>query len=132
MHNFILLSLLNDGLVGDWILGWQSSSFSSLFSCTHFGGWENSVNGFFLPSNFNILFKIFSLSAMLYWRRKCQPTSVFLPGESQGWRSLVGCHLWVAQSWTWLKRLSSSSSIQVIFLFSMYIFLIYPDFTEHF
>ena len=20
--------------------------------------------------------------------------SVFLPGESQGWRSLVGCHLW--------------------------------------
>ena len=23
-----------------------------------------------------------------------QPTSVFLPGESQGWGSLVGCHLW--------------------------------------
>ena len=23
-----------------------------------------------------------------------QPTPVFLPGESQGWRSLVGCHLW--------------------------------------
>ena len=22
------------------------------------------------------------------------PTPVFLPGESQGWRSLVGCHLW--------------------------------------
>ena len=21
-------------------------------------------------------------------------TPVFLPGESQGWRSLVGCHLW--------------------------------------
>ena len=28
------------------------------------------------------------------WRRKWQPTPVFLPGESQGWRSLVGCHLW--------------------------------------
>ena len=27
-------------------------------------------------------------------RRKWQPTPVFLPGESQGWRSLVGCHLW--------------------------------------
>ena len=27
------------------------------------------------------------------WRRKWQPTPVFLPGESQGWRSLVGCHL---------------------------------------
>ena len=29
-----------------------------------------------------------------HWRRKWQPTSVFLPGESQGWRSLVGCRLW--------------------------------------
>ena len=28
------------------------------------------------------------------WRRKWQPTPVFLPGESQGWRSLLGCHLW--------------------------------------
>ena len=28
------------------------------------------------------------------WRRKWQPTPVLLPGESQGWRSLVGCHLW--------------------------------------
>ena len=27
-------------------------------------------------------------------RRKWQPTPVFLPGESQGRRSLVGCHLW--------------------------------------
>ena len=25
---------------------------------------------------------------------KWQPTPVFLPGESQGWGSLVGCHLW--------------------------------------
>ena len=30
----------------------------------------------------------------LSWRRKRQPTPVFLPGESQGQRSLVGCHLW--------------------------------------
>ena len=28
------------------------------------------------------------------WRRKWQPTPVFLPGESQGQRSLVGCRLW--------------------------------------
>ena len=28
-----------------------------------------------------------------HWRRKRQPTPVFLPGESQGWQSLVGCHL---------------------------------------
>ena len=35
-----------------------------------------------------------SLFTFLHWRRKWQPTPVFLPGESQGWRSLVGCHLW--------------------------------------
>ena len=29
-----------------------------------------------------------------YWRRKWQPTPVFLPGESQGRGSLVGCRLW--------------------------------------
>ena len=28
------------------------------------------------------------------WRRKWQPTPVFLPGEPQGWGSLVGCRLW--------------------------------------
>ena len=27
------------------------------------------------------------------WRRQWQPTPAFLPGESQEWRSLVGCHL---------------------------------------
>ena len=32
--------------------------------------------------------------ACKYWRRKWQPTPVFLPGESQGKRNLVGCHLW--------------------------------------
>ena len=30
----------------------------------------------------------------MYWRRKWQPTPVFLPGESQGRGSLVGCRLW--------------------------------------
>jgi len=30
----------------------------------------------------------------LHWRRKMQTTLVFLPGESQGRGSLVGCHLW--------------------------------------
>ena len=35
-----------------------------------------------------------SLFTFMHWRRKRQPTPVFLPGESQGWGSLVGCHLW--------------------------------------
>ena len=35
-----------------------------------------------------------SLFTFLHWRRQWQPTPVFLPGESQGWGSLMGCHLW--------------------------------------
>ena len=30
----------------------------------------------------------------MHWRRKWQPTPVFLPGESQGRGSVVGCRLW--------------------------------------
>ena len=30
----------------------------------------------------------------MHWRGKWQPTPVFLPGESQGWGSLVGFRLW--------------------------------------
>ena len=35
-----------------------------------------------------------SLFTFTHWRRKWQPTPVFLPGESQGQQSLVGCRLW--------------------------------------
>ena len=41
------------------------------------------------PSDF-----LLSLSTFMHWRRKWQPTPVILPGESQGWGSLVGCRLW--------------------------------------
>ena len=35
-----------------------------------------------------------SLFTFMHWRRKWQPTPVFLPGESQGRGSLVGCRVW--------------------------------------
>ena len=35
-----------------------------------------------------------SLFTFMHWRRKWQPTPVFLPGASQGRGSLLGCHLW--------------------------------------
>ena len=46
----------------------------------------------------------------MHWRRKWQPTPVFLPGESQGWGSLGAAVYGVTQSQTRLKQLSSSSS----------------------
>ena len=54
-----------------------------------------------------------SLLTFLHWRRKWQPTPVFLPGECRDggvwWAAVYG----VAQSWTRLKWLSSSSIICV-------------------
>ena len=47
-----------------------------------------------LPSVFPSI-RVFSNEIALHTqRRKWQPTPVFLPGESQGGGSLVGCHLW--------------------------------------
>ena len=53
-----------------------------------------------------------SLFTFMHWRKKWQPTPVFLPGESQGRGSLVGCRLWghIESDATYVKRLSSSSS----------------------
>ena len=65
-----------------------------------------------------------SLSTFMYWRRKWQPTPVFLPGVSQGQGSLVGCHLWgVTQSRTRLKWLSSSSYSWDSFFFFFFLIL---------
>ena len=63
-----------------------------------------------------------SLFTLTHWRRKWQPTPVFLPGESQGrWAAVYG----VAQSRTRLKRLSSSSSriicVPYIWLFNKHL-----------
>ena len=56
------------------------------------GAWWAAVHGVAESrtrlSNFTLLF------TFMHWRRKWQPTPVFLPGESRGRRSLVGCCLW--------------------------------------
>ena len=53
----------------------------------------------------------------MHWRRKWQPTPVFLPGESQGggawWAAVSG----VTQSRTQLKQLSSSSRSSVLWIY---------------
>ena len=54
-----------------------------------------------------------SLFTFMHWRRKWQPTPVFLPGESQGrgtwWAAVYG----VSQSRTWLQWPSSSRELGV-------------------
>ena len=53
---------------------------------------------------------LLSLFTFTQWRRKWQPTPVFLPGESQGQGSQEAAVYGVTQSRTQLKRLNSSSS----------------------
>ena len=52
-----------------------------------------------------------SVFTFMHWRRKWQPTHVFLPGESQGQGSLVGCRLW--------GLTESDTTEQLHFLFSL-------------
>ena len=55
----------------------------------------------------------FSLFTFMHWRKKWQPTPVFLPGEPQGWRSLVPVliimHFANFQSWPILYNPMDSS-----------------------
>ena len=53
------------------------------------------------------------------WRRKWQPTSGFLPGESHGQGSLVATVHSVSQSWTWLKRLSMPAQCLILIEFPL-------------
>ena len=48
---------------------------------------------------------LLSLLTFMHWRRKWQPTPVFLPGESQGRGSLVGCSSWGREESATTERL---------------------------
>ena len=63
-----------------------------------------------------------SLFTFLHWRRKWQPTPVFLPGESQGRGSLVAAVCGITQSWTQLKWLSSSSRNLLIVIIKYWLY----------
>ena len=64
--------------------------YSCLENLMDAGAWKAAVHGvsegWTRLSNFTFIF--------MHWRGKWQPTPVFLPGESQGWGSLVDCRQW--------------------------------------
>ena len=53
----------------------------------------------------------------MHWRRKWQPTPVFLPGESQGPGSLVGCRLWGLRVGHDLSDLAAASAWRFLLFF---------------
>ena len=56
------------------------------------GAWWAVVHG--VAKSRTRLSDFLLLFTFMHWRRKWQPTPVFLPGESQGRGSLVGFCLW--------------------------------------
>ena len=57
-----------------------------------------------------------SLFTFMHWRRNWQPTPGFLPGESQGWGSLMGCPLWgrrVGHDWSNLAAAAATRWMNV-------------------
>ena len=56
------------------------------------GAWWAAVHG--VAEGQTRLRTSLSLFTFMHWKRKWQPTPVFLPGESQGRGSLMGCRLW--------------------------------------
>ena len=68
-----------------------------------------------------------SLFTFMHWRRKWQPTPVFLPGESQGRGSLVGCRLWghtVGHDW------SDLAAAAVVHLWPIITYVLEPSILE--
>ena len=64
-----------------------------------------------------------SLFTFMHWRKKWQPTPVFLPGESQGRGSLVGCRLWgrhrVGHNWSNLAAAAAAATLHMLRVCSM-------------
>ena len=82
------------------------------------GAWWAAVHG---VAKSRTLLSDFTFTLM-HWRRKRQPTPVFLPGESQGWWSLVGSQIWGrtesdTTEVTWISSNISSSTHVYLWLF---------------
>ena len=54
------------------------------------------------------------LFTFMHWGKKWHPTPVFLPAESQGWRSLVGCSPWGREDSDTTERLHFHFSLSCI------------------
>ena len=85
--------------------------------------WKNPMDGGAWPAVHGVaksrtqLTTSLSLLTFMHWRRKWQPTPVFLSGESQGWKAWQGAVYGVAQSRTQLTRLRRSRSIGLSYLY---------------
>ena len=89
-------------ILGKWVLGIDFQVLPLIvhlklhYSGSFFASWAWMAVVYGVPKSRTRLSNWLSSSdfTFTHWRRKWQPTPVFLQEESQGWWSLVGCHLW--------------------------------------
>ena len=79
------------GLVPEKAMATHSSTLAWKIPWTEEPGRLQSMGSLRVRCNWMTSLSLFNL---MNWRRKWQPTPVFLPGESQGRWSLLGCPLW--------------------------------------
>ena len=94
--------------VDNWVNNGNLLQYSRLENPMDRGAWWVAVHG--VARSQTRWATSLSLFTFMHWRRKWQPTPVFLPGKSLGWGAWWAAISGVAQSRTRLKRLSSSSS----------------------
>ena len=71
-----------------------------------------------------------SLVGKIPWRRKWQPTPVFLPGESPGQRSLAGYSSWGHTEWDMTEQLTLSMLKCVHVLTEVFLTDVFIDFVS--
>ena len=72
-----------------WRRQWHPLQYSCLENPMDGGAWWAAVHG---VAKSRTRLSVFTFTFhFMHWRRKWYPTPVFLPGEPQGWGSLVGC-----------------------------------------
>ena len=108
---------------------WHPLQYSCLENPMDGGAWWATVHGVAKSrtrlSDFTFTFYFHALD------KETQPTPVFLPGESQGWGRLVGCHLWghrVRHDWSDAAAAAAAPSCMLIIrLWKSFLLLsIYP------
>ena len=101
--------LEREGILETCILAsWRVTSDDSIFHSSHVAGTvtASTQQCYAVPYSYPWVGKI-------PWRRKWQPTPVFLPGEPHGQRSLEATVHGVAKSRTRLKRIHFTSHLQL-------------------
>ena len=84
------------------------------------GAWWAAVHG--VARSRTRLPTSLSLFTFMHWRRKWHPTPVFLPGESQGCGSLVGCGLWGHTELDTTETAAAAAAVELVWFLSYLIF----------